>query len=103
SDLKYSNEACSAYDDIYNALETLNKTDLTKFNDNDPLRIEVIDISSEWARSYLKNDTIDFLKKIIIVVAHNLRTAKKYNNAKIEERNRHVNDKKEKKSKRNVN
>ncbi|CAG8719415.1 4502_t:CDS:2, partial [Racocetra persica] len=66
SDLKYSNEARNAYDDIYNALETLNetlnKTDLTKFDGNDPLRIQVIDISSEWARSYLKNDTIDFFK-----------------------------------------
>ncbi|CAG8523849.1 9106_t:CDS:2 [Racocetra fulgida] len=40
-------------------------TDLTKFDGNDPLRIEVIDISYEWARSYLKNDTIDFLKVTI--------------------------------------
>ncbi|CAG8852555.1 45467_t:CDS:2, partial [Gigaspora margarita] len=61
-DLKYSDKAHNAYDDIYNALETLNKTDLTKFDDNDPLTIEVIDISSEWACSYLKNNTIDFLK-----------------------------------------
>ncbi|CAG8695847.1 3340_t:CDS:2 [Dentiscutata erythropus] len=60
--LKYSDEAHNAYDDIYNVLETLNKTDLTKFDNNDLLTIEVIDISSEWACSYLKNNTIDFLK-----------------------------------------
>ncbi|CAG8755693.1 9242_t:CDS:2, partial [Dentiscutata erythropus] len=62
-DLKYSDEARSAYDDIYNALEALNKTDLTEFDDNDPLTIEVIDISSEWASSHLKTNTIDFLKE----------------------------------------
>ncbi|CAG8493597.1 16344_t:CDS:2, partial [Dentiscutata heterogama] len=62
SDLKYSDEVRNAYDDIYNALETLNKMNLTKFDDNNLLTIEVIDISSEWACSYLKNNTIDFLK-----------------------------------------
>ncbi|CAG8807927.1 8122_t:CDS:1, partial [Racocetra fulgida] len=46
SDLEFSDEARNAYDDIYNALETLNKTDLTKFDDSDPLTIDVIDISS---------------------------------------------------------
>ncbi|CAG8443424.1 14529_t:CDS:2, partial [Gigaspora rosea] len=59
---KFSDEAHNAYDDIYNALETLNKTDLTKFDDSDTLTIDVIDISSEWTCSYLKSDTIDFLK-----------------------------------------
>ncbi|CAG8787514.1 5430_t:CDS:2, partial [Racocetra persica] len=62
ANLKYSEEARDAYDDVYNALETLNNTDLSKFDNNDPLTIEVIDISSDWACSYLKNDTIDFLK-----------------------------------------
>ncbi|CAG8832785.1 9246_t:CDS:2, partial [Racocetra persica] len=58
----HSEEARNAYDDVYNALETLYNADLTKFDDNDPLTIEVIDISSNWAHSYLKNNTIDFLK-----------------------------------------
>ncbi|CAG8852872.1 1324_t:CDS:2, partial [Gigaspora margarita] len=47
---------------VYAALEALNKADLIKFDENDPLTIEVIDIFSKWARSYLKNDTIHFLK-----------------------------------------